>query len=239
MSLAVMSLAALVAGAVAIPDQSQDNPYWSGPIAWDIDGTGSDGGTSQGSLQLCQAHCQATAKCQSAQYSMSATYAGNNNCFIYDSQGPFIAIAQSIASFRLWKLMPGSWSGPIALDIGGKGFAQSHSNTLDGCKEKCLTTKACQAVQWSGTDRFEANNCFLFNTQAINSKQFMSFNIYKFNHKGCSGSANGCCPDNVENKPTSWGGCNCGSAWGCCADGVTPQVAGVTCPVSARRLVQV
>lgn len=126
-------------------------------------------------------------------------------------------------------LMPGSWSGPIAMDIGGTGFAQVYANTLDGCKEKCQITETCQAAQWSATDEFENNNCFLFNTQAIDAAQFKTFNIYKFNPKGCSGSAKGCCLDNVENKPTL-GGCNCGSPLGCCADGVTPQVTGVSCP---------
>jgi len=241
-SLSVITLAALV-----VASQAGDNPFWSNPLNWDIDGNWNnedspnmiDSGTYGSTLAKCKAHCIATASCKAAQYSETAKY-GPNNCFIYSTHGPLVPVAAAIASFKLYKLMPGSWSGPMLRDIDGAGtpgFAnkQTLQATLEACQALCVNTEGCQAAQFTAVaaDYYGGFNCVLYNTPGIDRAQFKSFVIYKFNPKGCSASGlYGCCPDNVTPKVSAVDACDCGALYsqGCCVDGVTPKVWGEDCP---------
>merc|ERR1719484_77584 len=110
-----------------------------------------------------------TTGCSACQYTEKKPYFKGKNCFIYDRRQPNAPITKDISNFQLYKLMPGSWSGGLQRDIQGIGFDQSSQLTLKACQERCATTDGCQAAQWSATDTFQNNNCFLYNNQNVNA----------------------------------------------------------------------
>jgi len=260
-SFGAIAFTALIATgqAFASPGSNQE---WSGPLNWDISGTGNIPGYtgfSGSSLDQCKAHCLNVPTCNAAQHSETGRY-GPNNCFIFNTNGPnggFVAIAKVIASFQMYTLMPGSWSGPMEIDINGIGFSQTKQASLDACQQHCLATPDCRAaqfpVQLSSGANYQGNNCFLYAKSQVDNKNFRinsqlnagggKFLLYKFNPKGCEGSTYGCCKDNYQEQGMYGFGCDCGTFAGCCQDGVTPKTSTFSCPSglanAARRLLDI
>jgi len=79
-----------------------------------------------------------------------------------------------------------AWKGPTNNDILGYGLGGSIVGDLQACKDTCRDTPPCQAIQYSPTDRWKGNNCFIFEFQrkqfVVSSpkQQFESFQIWKY-----------------------------------------------------------
>eukprot|EP00930_Biecheleria_cincta_P096753 TRINITY_DN8854_c0_g2_i1.p1 TRINITY_DN8854_c0_g2~~TRINITY_DN8854_c0_g2_i1.p1 ORF type:complete len:1114 (-),score=144.64 TRINITY_DN8854_c0_g2_i1:210-3050(-) len=79
------------------------------------------------------------------------------------------------------------WEGPLNTDIPGLGISERwlKGASLAACKQRCLDTPSCVAIQYSATDSFTGSgsaggsNCFVLSTAADTGAQYLSFQIYK------------------------------------------------------------
>eukprot|EP00930_Biecheleria_cincta_P033029 TRINITY_DN22884_c0_g1_i1.p1 TRINITY_DN22884_c0_g1~~TRINITY_DN22884_c0_g1_i1.p1 ORF type:complete len:542 (+),score=90.75 TRINITY_DN22884_c0_g1_i1:191-1816(+) len=76
------------------------------------------------------------------------------------------------------------WFGPLYTDISGTGIGGSAEGSVDGCKYRCLIDPRCQAIQYSSRERYNGDNCFLFDNQRDDGTQYRSFEIYKLHRRG-------------------------------------------------------
>lgn len=72
------------------------------------------------------------------------------------------------------------WEGPLATDIPGLGVGGSSASTLEECKQTCLHTASCVAIQYSATDVHEGKKCFVHSSSADTGAQYLTFQVYKF-----------------------------------------------------------
>lgn len=109
----------------------------------------------------------------------------------YETTGPPATVANNRGALRqaLTTAAPPydpAWTGPTSNDLLGYGLGGSMAGDLRECKDTCVAKPPCQAIQYSATDTWKGNNCFIFEFQrrqfvvSSEKQQFKSFQIWKY-----------------------------------------------------------
>jgi len=158
---------------------------WGNGLRADILNTGMDSGSDESSTDACKTRCINAWGCKAAQYCASgwdncgytSPATGRRfNCFIYNNQNanqPQLTPRTPNVNgyFLLYKYNPdscrsqGRWGRALYKDIPGTGMGGTYTNTLQGCKDRCVNDYRCQAAQYSRYTTFQGSNCFNYNTQ--------------------------------------------------------------------------